>query len=219
VPVGKLALIFGVAAATIAAQPEQADQLNLAKALADGKLRPVNRAVSKAPDRADGVHVSARANPGIAWIEGTDFGEGAIEVQVRGRDVYQQSFVGIAFHGKDDNTYEAVYLRPFNFRAEDPARHRHAVQYMMVPDFDWPKLREQFPDEFESAVSAAVAPTDWVTLRLAVRGKTVDVWVGLNKTPIFSARKLGNLDRGMIGLWTGNGSDGDFADLRITRRK
>jgi hypothetical protein len=30
------------------------------------------------------------------------------------------------------------------------------------------------------------------------------------------ARKLGTLDRGMVGLWVGNNSDGDFANLRIT---
>jgi len=28
-----------------------------------------------------------------------------------------------------------------------------------------------------------------------------------------------NLGRGMIGLWTGNASDGDFANLRITHMK
>jgi len=56
---------------------------------------------------------------------------------VRGKDLFQQSFVGLAFHGKDDNTYEAVYLRPFNVRSDDPVRRDHAVQYMSVPDFDW----------------------------------------------------------------------------------
>ncbi len=78
------------------------------------------------------MHVSQSEDPGLVWIEGSDFGEGTIEVDVRGKDVLQQSFVGVAFHGKDDKTYESVYLRPFNFRADDPVRHQHAVQYMGI---------------------------------------------------------------------------------------
>jgi hypothetical protein len=215
----KLLFMFVVTAAVFSAQPATDERIDLAKLLADGKLRVVNREVSKIVDRAGGLHMSERAGPGIVWIEGMDFREGEIEVEIRGRDRYQQSFVGIAFHGKSDDTYEAVYLRPFNFRAEDPVRHRHALQYMMVPDFDWPKLRQQFPDEFERPVASSVGPTDWVTLRVAVREQKVDVSIGPDHTPVLSARKLGSLNRGMIGLWTGNGSDGDFANLRITRTK
>jgi hypothetical protein len=29
-------------------------------------------------------------------------------VEIRGKDVMRRSFVGIAFHRKDDNTYEVV---------------------------------------------------------------------------------------------------------------
>ncbi len=164
--------VFGIAAATLAAQPDS-PQRDLAKLLTDGKLTTVNREVSKLVDRTGGVHMSERSGAGIAWIGGLDFGEGQIAVDIRGRDLYQKSFVGIAFHGKDGATYEAVYLRPFNFRAADSVHHRHALQYMMVPEFDWPKLREQFPDELERPVAPSAAPTDWVTLRVAVRDKRV----------------------------------------------
>jgi hypothetical protein len=176
----------------------------------------VNRDITKLPDRPDGLHMSERPEPGLVWIEGSDFTEGAIEVDVRGRDRFQQSFLGIAFHGKDDKTYEAVYLRPFNFRAQNPVRHGHALQYMAVPEFDWPRLREQFPDEFERPVDPSIAPTDWVTLRVVVQERTIEAYVGRDTMPTLAARKLGNLNRGIIGLWTGNGSDGDFANLRIT---
>ena len=140
-------------------------------------------------------------------------------MDVRGRDVVGRSFLGIAFHGKDDKTYEAVYLRPFNFRATDPDRHQHAVQYMMVPDFDWPKLRQDSPEEFENPVDQAVSPTDWVTLRVVIGPKSVQIFVGPSKTPALEARKLGQLYGGMVGLWTGNNSDGDFRNLRITPDK
>jgi len=205
-----------------AAQPAQAgasQRIDLAERLAAGKLRAVNRDVSKLQDPRGAVHVSERANNGVVWIEGSDFAEGTIEVDVRGRDVLQQSFVGIAFHRKDDNAYESVYLRPFNFRAADPVRHRHAVQYITLPDYDWPRLRQEFPDKFESPVDASVAPTDWVPLRVVVRGDAIQVYVGAAKAAALDVKKLGQYDRGMIGLWTGNNSDGDFANLRVTPAK
>lgn len=213
------AILMSIVIAAAVAQPAPPTRIDLAKSFAAGKLRAVNRAVTTVTDRPDGLHVSERPDPGIVWIQGLDFTEGAIEVDVRGRDQFQQSFLGIAFHGSDDKTYEAVYLRPFNFRAEDPVRHRHALQYMAVPEFDWPRLREQFPDEFERPVSASLAPTGWVTLRVVVDQRSVQIFVGPDKMPVLAARKLGNQNRGTIGLWTGNGSGGDFANLRITPAK
>ncbi len=91
--------------------------IDLAERLTAGKLRAVNRDVTALSGSRRGVHLTEKEGPGVAWIEGSDFAEGTIEVDVRGRDVLQQSFLGVAFHRKDDNTYEAVYLRPFNFRA------------------------------------------------------------------------------------------------------
>jgi len=206
----------------LSAAPSQSaaqQQIDLAERLAAGKLRAVNRDITKLPGNRPGVHVTEKAGPGVVWIEGSDFSEGTIEVDVRGRDVLQQSFVGVAFHRKDDNTYEAVYLRPFNFRAEDPVRHQHAVQYVAIPDYDWPRLRKEFPEEFENPVDPSVVPTEWVPLRVVVKGQTVQVYVGAVKSPTLEVRKLGSLDRGLIGLWAGNNSDGDFANLRITPMK
>ena len=145
----------------------------------------MNREVTKLQSPA-GVHVTEKEGPGVVWITGSDFVDGTIEVNVRGRDVLQRSFLGVAFHGKDDNTYEAVYLRPFNFRATDPARHQHAVQYMASPDYDWPRLRQEFPEEFENPVDASVSPTDWVPLRVVVKGKTIQIFVGAS--PVSRAR-------------------------------
>ena len=191
-------------------------QINLAEWLAGGKLRAVNRDVTALQGDKRGIKVSEKAGPGVVWIEGSDFDQGTIEIDVRGRDVLQQSFLGVAFHGKDDKTYEAVYLRPFNFRAQDPDRHQHAVQYVAVPDYDWPRLRKEFPEEFENPVDASVAPTDWVPLRVVVKGNAVQIFVGKVNAPTLEVRKLGALDRGMIGLWVGNNSDGDFTNLRVT---
>ena len=205
-------------AVTVSAQGAP-QRIDLAAQLAAGKLRAVNRVVTSLPERGDGVHVSEKAGPGVIWIEGSDFAEGTIEVEVRGRDVLQQSFLGLAFHRKDDDTYDAVYLRPFNFRATDPDRHQHAVQYVAVPDYDWPRLRKEFPEEFENPVDQSIAPTGWVPLRVVVKGRTIQMYAGPVKAPTLEVRKLGPHDRGLIGLWVGNNSDGDFAALRITPMK
>jgi hypothetical protein len=195
------------------------EQINLAKWLVGGKLKPVNRDVAKTEGDEDSVHVNEKAGPGIVWIEGTDFAQGTLELDVHGRDVFQKSFVGIAFHRKDDDTYEAVYVRPFNFRATDPVRHKHAVQYIALPQYDWMPLREKFPGEFENSIDSSIVPTDWVHLRVVASGATIQCYVGSVKSPTLSVRKLGQEDHGMVGLWTGNGSDGDFANLRIIPMK
>ena len=213
------ALAFDLPTAAERWQPKASPQIDLAERLAGGKLRAVNREVTPLQGKPGGVHVAEKSGPGVVWIEGSDFAEGTIEVDVRGRDVLQQSFLGVAFHRKDDNTYEAVYLRPFNFRATEPARHDHAVQYVTLPDYDWPRLRKEFPEEFENPVDPSVAPTEWVPLRIVVKGSTVQIFAGAVKSPTLEVRKLGTLDRGGIGLWVGNNSDGDFANLRVTPQK
>src|SRR5262245_38066516 len=109
--------------------PPQA--LDLTALLGSGTLRAVNRDVTKLAGSPNAVHVSERPDNGVIWIQGTDFSQGTLDVDVRGRDVLQRSFLGIAFHGKSDTAYECVYVRPFNFRAKEPDRHQHAVQYMM----------------------------------------------------------------------------------------
>src|SRR6202035_5510356 len=104
------------------------------------KYKVVNRIIS--PGTITGsVHLNEAENPGIAWITGQEFTYGVIELDVKGKDPFQQSFVGIAFHGLNDSTYEAIYFRHFNFQSTDAVRKAHAVQYIADPQYDWPKLR------------------------------------------------------------------------------
>jgi len=192
--------------------------IDLPQRLAGGTLRVVARAATALEGRANGVYVNAADGPGVVWITGTDLGEGTIAVDVCGRDVFQQSFLGVAFHRHDDTTYEAVYLRPFNFRAEDPARHQHAVQYIAVPEHDWPQLRQAFPEEFENPVGGAVDPTAWTPLRVEIGADRVQVFVGSGGSAALEVRRLGKARTGLVGLWVGNGSDGGFANLRVVSR-
>lgn len=207
------------AALLAAATVVNAQSFDLARLLADGKLRPVNREVTALKGDRPALHVSEANGPGVVWIEGSDFAQGTIELDVRGKDVFQRSFLGVAFHRRDDMTYEAVYLRPFNFRSDDPTRKQHAVQYVSMPDYDWPRLRKEFPEEFENPVDQSIVPTDWVPLRIVVAGQKVQIYVGKVSAPTLEVRKLGTAERGAIGFFTGSGSDGDFANLRVTPAK
>jgi hypothetical protein len=182
------------------------------------KLRLVNREASGIEDR-NGVRLSSARGNGVAWVEGTSFTSGTIEVDVRGRESMGQSFVGLAFHRQDDNTYEAVYVRPFNFRASDPLRKQHAVQYIAMPGFDFDRLRKDFPEEFENPVDPSLVPTEWVKLRVEAGGDKIRIHVGPVETATLEVRKLGQLYRGQVGLWVGNESGGDFANLVVTPAK
>jgi hypothetical protein len=202
-----------------APQAAAAQTIDLAAQLKAGKLRAVNREATPQEARPGAIHLSEKDGNGVAWVEGTDFALGTIEVDIRGRDVMQRSFVGVAFHRKDDNSYDCVYLRPFNFRSTDPMRHQHAVQYIALPDFDWPRLRKEFPEEFENPVDAALEPTGWTPLKVVVNAKNIQIFAGAVKEPTLEVRRLGTNERGAVGLWAGNGSDGDYANLRITPAK
>src|SRR5918995_290406 len=90
--------------------------------------------------------------------------------------VQEMSFVGVAFGVQDDSTYEAVYLRPFNFRTPDTARAKRAVQYVSQPTYPWQKLRQESPGKYEQPVRPVPDPTGWVPLRLVVTRTQVSVY-------------------------------------------
>src|SRR5690606_19989277 len=80
----------------------------------------------------DVIHLNANNEDGILWLNDTNFKNGTIELDIKGKDVRGQSFVGVAFHGRDNKNYDAIYFRPFNF--ESPERKFHSVQYVNMPE-------------------------------------------------------------------------------------
>ncbi len=161
------------------------------------------------------VYLDEKDGPGIAWIKDQQFINGSIEVDVKGRDVLQRSFLGIAFHGVNDTTYEAIYFRPFNFRATDQERRVHAVQYIDLPEFDWPKLRDQHYNQYEKGVDPIPDPTGWFHARIEVTGESIKVYVNGGTNPSLSIRPLNHTGGKMIGYWVGNGSNGNWKNLKI----
>jgi hypothetical protein len=90
---------------------------------------------------------------------------------------------------------------------------------MVSPEFEWPRLRKEYPEEFENPVDASLVPTDWVRVRVAVDSSKRQIIVGSVKGVTLEVRKLGSLDGGQVGLWVGNNSDGDFSNLVVTPSK
>lgn len=152
----------------------------------------------------------------IVWLKDVSFSEGTIEVDLKGHDVLQRSFLGIAFHGVDTITYDAIYFRPFNFRSTDPVRKIHAVQYIAQPDYPWEVTREKMNGVYEKAVDPAPEANAWFHAKIVVKGKQVSVYVNGSDTPSLTVTKLNDRTNGLIGLWN-TGINGEFANLVIRK--
>jgi hypothetical protein len=176
-----------------------------------------NRSASSFRDGSrQALRLNSRPGDGVAYLRGIEFSNGTIELDVRGKDVQGQSFVGVAFHGVDGTTYDAIYFRPFNFRTPDPTRQSHAVQYISHPTYTWQKLRGERPGAFEQPVGPAPDPNGWFHVRVVVANPKVSVFVGDAKQPSLVVDQLSERTKGLVGLWVGNNSGGEFANLTIT---
>ncbi|MFT3828534.1 MAG: hypothetical protein QM691_02395 [Opitutaceae bacterium] len=176
----------------------------------------VNRsAQSIEKDGAPAVRLEGSGDHGYARIESLVFGDGTIEFDARGKNVVQESFLGVAFHGADWKTYDAVYFRPFNFRAADPIRRQHAVQYISLPAHTWQRLRSEHPGRYEKPVVLAPDPDAWFHVRIVVAAPKVSVFVDGAADPSLQVDQLSDRRHGWIAIWT-DVNGGDFANLRIT---
>jgi hypothetical protein len=190
----------------------QKQSFNLQQLLKEKKLITNSRNVIPITDGGkNGISLS-----GVVWLKGVNFSTGTIEVDLRGKDVFQKSFIGIAFHGVDTATCDVVYFRPFNFRAEDPVRKIHAVQYVSEPDFPWYTLRESKPGIYEKGIEPAPSPTEWLHAKIVVGEKEIKVFVNKAAEPSLTVTKLNDRKDGLIGFWNG-GLAGDFANLTLTK--
>jgi predicted alpha/beta superfamily hydrolase len=168
---------------------------------------------------ADGRQVlrfDARNGAGFAWSPTIDFTDGDIDVDIRGRDVFQKSFVGIAFRIANDSTADVVYFRPFNFKSTDSTRHSHAVQYIADPAFPWEKLRADHPGAYEAKLPGIVDPNAWMHVRLSVHGTDLAVFINRSSTPVLHVQTLSGRTHGSVGPWVGDLSPGDFANLALS---
>jgi hypothetical protein len=190
----------------------QKQSFDLQQLLKENKLITNNRKVVPITD-GDKKGISLT---GVVWLKDLTFSTGTIDVDLRGKDEFQKSFIGIAFHGIDTVTTDIVYFRPFNFRATDPVRKIHAVQYVSEPEFPWHKLREEKNGIYEKGIEPPPSASEWFHARIEVGENEIKVFVNNAKDPSLTVNKLNTRKAGLIGFHNG-GLAGDFANLVISK--
>ena len=157
-----------------------------------------------------------------AVVKDTSFRDGTIEVELAGQPAAgagagARGFIGIAFRLQGDGRYEYIYLRPTNGRADDQVRRNHSTQYSSHPDFDFAQSRKEAPEKYESYVD--LEPGAWTRYRIEVDGRKARLYVHGAEQPCLIVNDL-KLDpqAGGVALWVGPGTEGYFANLKITSK-
>ena len=157
----------------------------------------------------------------MVLLPGTDLQDGTIEAEIALKatvppGVRFPGFVGIAFRVRPDGShYELFYLRPGNSHAADQAMRNHAVQYVSEPDFDWYRLRREWPWVYES--HAELAMETWTKVRIEVAGRGAKLYLDGSSQPSLVVDGLKGEDlRGGVGLWGYSGEEAYFSNVTIT---
>lgn len=157
-------------------------------------------------------------------INDLNFKDGIIAVKVLSRltpdaPPHARGFIGLAFRINEDNSrFESIYVRPLNSIADDQLRRNRTVQYFSYPNFKFTDSRATAPGQYESY--AAIAPNEWIKLKIEVRGQTAKLFINDAKEPnlIVNDLKMGPDKTGAIGLFVDIGTEGFFRDLKVTNR-
>jgi len=160
---------------------------------------------------------------GVALVNGVEFKNGTIEVDLAGLPGTDsgegaRGFVGIAFRSAAHaEAFECFYIRPTNGRAADQLRRNHSTQYVSEPQFPWQKLRAENPGVYESYVDLETGA--WTHLRLDVDGVRARLFVNGAPQPALIVNDLKRgVVSGQVGLWIGSGTEAYFRNLQIASR-
>jgi len=157
-----------------------------------------------------------------AVVKDAMFRDGTIEVEVAGQPAAgapggARGFIGIAFRLQADGSYEYIYLRPTNGRADDQVRRNHSTQYSSHPSFDFARSRQEAPEKYESYVD--LEPGVWTKYKIEVEGRKARLYVHGVEQPSLIVDDLKMEPRaGGVALWVGPNTEGYFANLKIAAR-
>jgi hypothetical protein len=208
----KAAFLLALVALPLAAQ--RADQLvgkNVSISQTDYRGRNAIRVVP-APGNANGTSYAA--------IKDALFRDGTIEVDLAGQPSADagegaRGFIGVAFRIQADGSYEYIYLRPTNGRADDQIRRNHSTQYSSHPDFDFARSRQEAPEKYESYVD--LQPGVWTKYKIEVEGSKARLYVNGAEQPCLIVNDLKHVPQeGGVAMWVGPGTEGYFSNLKIT---
>ncbi len=157
---------------------------------------------------------------GIAMLKDVSFTDGSITLDVAGKRgphavPDDRGFIGSAFRVRPDaTTYECIYIRPDNGRADDQVRRNHSTQYVSHPAYTFARFRKEAPERYESYVDLESGA--WTRLRVVVAGTTAKLFVHDAAQPalVVNDLKLGTAGGG-VALWIGPGTEGYFSNLAV----
>ena len=196
------------------------DRIDLHATVEQGRIEVVNRELNLIDEPTHrGIRLSKAYGDGVAWLKGVEFSNGVIDFDVRGEDVEQHSFVGIAFHSANDSTFDAIYLRPFRFKETTDSLRSRSIQYISLPGYTWRVLRARAPGVYEHAIDPAPDPNTWVHMRVVVQGDRVSTFINGAEEPSLVVNKMTKLHTGRLGFYVADPSGGDFANISITPTK
>jgi hypothetical protein len=237
---GLLPIILAVATTLTVAMPSSRAQTPSAYGLhelpADATLHTVTATPAEYKGRkalkVEFTEAANRSSPGVDLLFDMptfvlipiNFTNGTIEVDMLGRLNGQglpdaRAFVGLAYRVVDSGVrFESVYLRPLNGRKTNPPapRDKRAIQYFAYPDWKFDRLRREYPDGRYEA-GADIADDEWITLKLDIADARIGVSINGKEEFVLTDTKA-TPEAGGIGLWVGRGTEGYFANLRITPR-
>lgn len=216
-------LLAGAAILTLLAGPSPAPGQTLDKL----QLHKV-RAVAAEYRGIKAIHLTqvpdAQGEDTLAVITGSALQDGVIEVDVAGAPApgafgEARGFIGVAFRVQPNAAkFELFYLRPTNGRAEDQLRRNHSTQYVSFPDWPWHRTRRETPGLYESYTD--LEPGVWTKVKIVLAGAKARLYVHGAEQPCLIVNDLKLTPAsGAIGLWAGPGTDGYFANLRVTSQK
>lgn len=158
---------------------------------------------------------------GLAFLPGTDFQDGTIEADIALKittppGTRMPGFFGIAFRARPDGShYELFYLRPGNSKSDDQLMRNHSVQYTSEPDFDWYRLRREWPGVYETWTDQPLEA--WTHIKIEVAGRSARLYLNGSANPSLVIDGLKGEDlHGPVALWGYAGEESYFSNVRIT---
>jgi hypothetical protein len=211
--VKKILFCFSLLTQCVFAKSQIVTHYNLAELLKQNKIITVPSHETKLLNDAKKDAITTK---GIVWLEGIHFKEGTIDIDLRGKDVFLNSFLGIAFHGTDTSNCDILYFRPFNFKHPDTSRRRWSVAYMSIPNNNYAVLRKAHPYIYEDSVHPVPNPSDWFHATIIIKNKKLSVYVNHADKASLELTLIGDRKEELFGLYS-DGLTNDFADLTIAQ--
>lgn len=204
------------------------DELPEGSLLKSVTAQPIEVA-GRAALRVELTEEAAGGVPGVDYIDQptfvllpVEFENGVIEVDVlsrlaAGAPDYARAFAGIAYRITDDSRrFESLYVRPLNGARLNPPgpRMNRGLQYFAYPEWDFERLREEYPDGRYEA-KADIGPDEWIQLRLEVQDRNLRVMINGGQVLSLDGTKSAPV-RGQVGLWVDIGTEAFFSNLSVS---